>query len=134
MTARGGLHVDLKAQTGKAKGDVVIRREDITVCCDEADARFSGDRVERVECRGNVVIVRPDGTKARADVAVFDAKADTVTLSGAARLISSDADLAGEAIIYDIAADKLEVKGKDSKLRFAPGEKSDVSLGRKCPP
>lgn len=133
MTAQGGLQVDLKAQSGKAKGDVTIKREDIVVCCDEADAKLSGDRIERVECRGNVVIVRPDGTKARADLAVFDASADTVTLSGKARLVSTQADLTGEAIVYDIARDKLDVKGKGSKLRFAPAD-AKLDLGRKCPP
>jgi lipopolysaccharide transport protein LptA len=134
MTAQGGLRVDLKAQTGKAKGDVVIRREDIVVCCDEAEASFSGDKIERVECKGRVVIVRPDGTRARADVAIFDARADTVTLSGGARLRSTDADLEGDAIIYDIAKDHLEVTGKGSKFRFAPGQKAPLDLGRACPP
>lgn len=134
MSARGGLKIDLKGQTGKAKGDVLIKRDDILVCCDEADAQFDGDQIQRVECRGRVVIVRPDGTRARADVAVFDARADQVTLSGAAKLRSNETDLEGESIIYDVARDQLEVTGQKSKFRFSPGPKKPLELERACPP
>jgi lipopolysaccharide transport protein LptA len=134
MQARGGLSVDLKGQIGRARGDVVIRRADVTVCCDEAVAHYSGDRIERVECRGRVVILRPDGTRARADLAVFEASKDLVTLSGAARLRSAEADLAGETIVYDIARDVLDVKGDKSRFVFGPSALPPLDLGRRCPP
>jgi lipopolysaccharide transport protein LptA len=134
MTSRGGLKVDLKKQIGVAKGDVLIRREDVLVCCDEAEAHYNGDQIERVECRGRVVIVRKDGTKARADVAVFEADKDVVTLKGAARVRSPEADLAGEVIVYDIGQDKLDVAGKNSRFRFKPGTSAPLELERPCPP
>lgn len=138
MSARGGLEVDLKRHVGVAKGDVLIQRDDVMVCCDEAEARYQGDRIERVECRGRVVIVRPDGTRARADLAVFDASKDLVTLEGGARVRSPEADLAGEKIIYDIARDRLDVRGKKSRFRYAPpsadAPKEALPLDRPCPP
>lgn len=134
MTAKGGLRIDLAKHIGIAKDDVVITREDITVCCDEATAHYSGDRVERVECRGRVVIVRPDGTRAKADLAVFDAAKDRVTLTGQAHLRSAEADLQGDRIVYDILNDKLDVAGERSRFRFSPQNMPPLDLGRACPP
>ncbi len=134
MRARGGLSVDLKKQTGTAHGDVVIQRDDVTVCCDRADATFSKNAIQRVECSGNVVVLRPDGTRARADRAVFDAATDTVTLAGKARVQSIEADLEGESIVYDIAADRLEVTGKKARFRYSPQPEAPLALGRTCPP
>jgi lipopolysaccharide transport protein LptA len=137
MTARGGLHVDLKRQTGTAKGDVLIRRDDVLVCCDEADAKYSGNRLERVTCRGRVVIVRPNGARATANLAVFVAKEDRLTLSGMARVLTEDGDLTGDRIIYDIGQDRLHVDGGRSRFKWAPGPgpKADAEApSRPCPP
>ncbi len=133
ITAQGGLSIDLKKKTGTAKGDVLIRREDVLVCCDEATAKYSGKVVEVVTCRGRVVIVRNDGTKATADVAVFRARQDRITLTGQARIWAEETDLSGQEIVYDIARDQIEVQGKKSSFRFDP--KSQPKLpARACPP
>jgi lipopolysaccharide transport protein LptA len=134
MSSKGGLKVDLKKQIGTAKGDVLIKRDDVLVCCDEAEAHYSGDQVEEVQCRGRVVIVRKDGTRARADVAVFEAQKDKITLTGAARVRSPEADLRGEVIVYDIGTDHLEVQGKKSQFKFKPGPENVLNLERPCPP
>lgn len=133
MQSSGGLEVDLKRNVGVAKGDVVIRRDDVTVCCDEAEAHYRGNTIERVECRGRVVVVRADGTKAVADVAVFDARKEQVSLSGRARVRSESADVEGQLIVYDIRQDQLSVKGKDSRFRFRPPA-APLELPRSCPP
>ncbi len=133
MTAKGGLRVDLKRNRGFAKGDVVITREDITVCCDEAEAEYAKNRIEVVTCKGRVVVVRPDGTRATANVAVFRAAQDQVTLSGAAQVVSKEAQLAGERIIYNIGEDRLEVEGSKARFRFDPKTVAPV-VGRECPP
>lgn len=132
LSSKGGISIDMDLDVGIAREDVVIRRKDVTVCCDEAEAHYTGGQIERVTCRGRVVIVRPDGTKATASVAVYQAAADTVTLTGKAKVYSKDAHLAGEKIIYDIGKDRLEVAGKRSKFSFAPAAK--VPPLRKCPP
>lgn len=137
MTASGGLTVDLERQLGIARGDVVIRRDDVIVCCDEAEARYSEGSLERVTCRGRVVIVRPGGTRAAATEAVFIAREDTVTLTGGARVVTEAAELEGERIVYDIAKDKLTVEGKSSRFRYAPrpgGKTATPPDGRACPP
>ena len=134
MRSSGGLEVDLKRNVGVARGDVVIQREDVTVCCDEAEARYRGKEIERVECRGRVVVVRKDGTRAIADVAVFDAAKESVSLSGRARVRSESADVEGQLIVYDIRSDQLTVKGKDSRFRFQPPVADTLQLPRPCPP
>ena len=133
MRARDGLEIDLDAKVGRARGDVVIERDDVVVCCDEAEAKYSDKRIDRVTCRGNVVIVRPDGTKARADVAIFVAEADNVTLFGKARVFAPEATLSGERIVYDIARDRLVVEGKKSRFDFEPKGTKPPKL-RVCPP
>lgn len=133
MRAEGGLEIDLEKKIGRASGDVVIEREDVIVCCDEAEAQYSQQRIERVTCRGDVVIVRPDGTKARADVAVFVADQDAVTLFGKAQVYAPDAMLSGDRIVYDIGRDKLSVEGKGSRFAFEPKGKKAPPL-RACPP
>lgn len=134
MSAKGGLTVDLKRHVGVAKKDVVIRRDDVTVCCDEAEAHYSGNQIERVTCRGRVVIVRPDGTQATADVAVFLAAQDQVTLSGNAEVVTPEAKLSGEKIVYDIGKDQLEVAGKKSRFQYGPKKGAPTPLPRSCPP
>src|SRR5262245_22000911 len=120
MTSSGGVSIDLKKKIGIAKGDVVIKREDVLVCCDEAEAHYLSNKIERVTCRGRVVIVRPDGTHAIVKEAVFVASEDKVTLSGEVHVTSEAADLEGEKIVYDIGRDRLEVVGGRSRFKYRP--------------
>ena len=132
MTAKGGIEIDLERRIGVAKDEVTIVRDDVTVCCDEAEARYAGQAIERVTCRGRVVIVRPDGTRATADVAVFAAKEDRVTLTGGAQVFGPDTFLAGERIVYDIARDRLTVDGEPSRFEMRGPKRPPP--GRPCPP
>ncbi len=134
MTSKGGLEIDLNKNIGIAKKDVVIRREDVTVCCDEAEARYAKGQVERVTCKGRVVIVRPNGTRAVADLAVFVASKDNIVLTGDARVFAKDARLSGERIVYDIGRDRLVVQGDQSRFKFSPGKSSKLPKMRACPP
>ena len=135
MSAAGGLSIDLKKHIGIARKDVVIRRDDVTVCCDEAEAKYAGNQIERVTCKGRVVIVRPDGTQATSDLAVFIAAEDSLTLSGNAQVTTVEGKLTGETIIYDIKRDQLEVAGKRSRFQFEPKKTGPGAPGiRACPP
>lgn len=132
LSAQGGISIDLERNVGIAKGDVVIRRRDVTVCCDEAEAHYEGGNIQEVTCRGRVVIVRPDGTRAAAETAIYRAGEDTVTLTGRARVYAKEAQLSGRRIVYDIGRDRLEVAGKRSRFAFKPA--TAVPNLRKCPP
>ena len=134
MTAKGGLKIDLEKKIGYAETDVVIKRADVTVCCDQAVAKYAKDRIKSVECKGRVVILRPDGTVAQADRAVFQADQDKVKLFGTAKLRSEDTELEGQEIVYDIAKDKLNVRGSNSRFRFVPKNLPAMKLERNCPP
>jgi len=78
--------------------------------------------------------VRPDGTKAAADLAVFEAVDNAVTLKGDARVWTKDARLTGARIVYDIAKDALTVEGANSRFGFDPGGKPPPAGLRPCPP
>jgi lipopolysaccharide transport protein LptA len=132
LSSKGGISIDMTRNVGIAKNDVVIKRKDVTVCCDEAEAIYSGGKIDQVTCRGRVVIVRPDGTRATAGVAVYRAASDSVTLTGKANVFAKDTHLSGEKIIYDIGKDRLEVAGKQSKFTFSPDAKAPAL--RACPP
>lgn len=132
MYARGGLEVDLDKRVGVAKGDVVIWRDDITVCCDRAEAVYDVAQIRKVTCSGRVVIVRPDGTKAAADLAIFEAAKNAVTLKGKAKVWTSDARLTGARIVYDIGKDKLSVEGGASRFAFDPKGKPAPAGLRAC--
>jgi lipopolysaccharide transport protein LptA len=137
MTSSGGLSIDLKKKIGIARGDVLIKRDDVLVCCDEAEAHYQANKIERVTCKGRVVIVRPDGTRATAALAVFIATEDKVTLSGAAHVVTEGADLQGEKIVYDIKNDRLEVEGTKSRFKYSPGQtinSKETPPARACPP
>lgn len=134
MRAQGGIRVDLKRRVGVATGDVVISRDDVTVCCDRAEAVYDEQRIRKVTCKGRVVIVRPDGTKAAADEAVFEADANAVTLAGRARVWTADANLTGARIVYDIAEDTLSVVGGGSRFAFDPKGAPPPKDLRPCPP
>lgn len=138
MSSDGGMSIDLKRKIGRAKGDVLIKRDDVLVCCDEAEAHYLANQIESVTCKGRVVIVRPDGTRATANLAVFIAAEDKITLTGKARVVAEAGDLAGEKIVYDIGTDQLEVEGGKSRFNYRPA--ADKGLGTKnvperaCPP
>jgi len=134
MTAKGGLKIDLEKRIGYAETDVVIKRADVTVCCDKAVAKYTKNRIQSVECKGRVIILRPDGTVARADRAIFQADKDKVKLSGTAKVRSEDTELEGDEIVYDIAQDKLKVRGSNSRFRFVPKNLPAMKLERQCPP
>jgi lipopolysaccharide transport protein LptA len=133
MSSSGGLSIDMKRQVGFTKGDVVIKRDDVLVCCDEAEAKYAGSKIERITCRGRVVIIRPDGTRATANLAVFEAAADKVTLTGEAHVVKEDSAITGSRIIYDIGRDHLEVDGSRSTVKFKQPGKDEIP-SRPCPP
>ncbi len=120
MTSSGGLSIDLKRQIGIARGDVLIRRDDVLVCCDEAEAKYSENKIERVTCKGRVVIVRPDGTRRDRRRRGVHGERRRGDAAGDAHVVTDTADLTGERIIYDIAKDKLEVEGGKSRFKFNP--------------
>lgn len=132
MYAEGGIQVDLERRVGVATKDVVIWRDDITVCCDRAEAEYDERQIRKVTCSGRVVIVRPDGTQAAADLAVFEAKVNAVTLEGGAKVWTKDARLSGARIVYDIGKDKLSVVGGSSRFAFDPKGKAPPRGLRRC--
>lgn len=134
MTASGGIQVDLKRKIGVATKDVVVTRDDVTVCCDRAEAVYDKNQIRKVTCKGRVVILRPDGTTATADEAVFEAIRNALTLKGGAEVWTKDAHLVGKRIVYDIGKDTLRVEGGKSRFTFDPEGQTPKKPRRACPP
>ena len=133
MTAAGGIELDLERQRGTARTDVVIRRGDVTVCCDEARADYRGGRIVRLACHGRVVIRRADGTRAVADEAEYVAAQDALTLKGRVRLEAREATVSGTRLVYDIRRDRLNVVGEKSRFAFTPAPSTVRPPVRPCP-
>jgi lipopolysaccharide export system protein LptA len=67
--------------------------------------------VRRIEASGGVTIAQ-HGSKAVADEAVYSAGDQTVILSGAATVDTADGTVMGETIIFNMATNRAEVKGR----------------------
>lgn len=121
MSSDGGIRIDLRRRTGTAEGHVVIRRRDLVVCCDRAVARYGSDRISEVTCRGNVVIHRADGMRIMAAQARFVADRERLVLTGGVRVWREEGYLSGQRIEFDLARDRLDVRGPGSTLVLAEG-------------
>ena len=118
MTAAEGLVIDFKKGVGRAKGGVVIRRRGVVVCCDRARAVYGQGRITSVQCSGNVVIHRADRTRMTAAQVEFRARENRLVLTGGVVVWRPDGRLAGRRMTYDLSADRLEVTGPNSTLRY----------------
>lgn len=126
MTADGGLTIDFDRQTGRAEGNVVIRRTDMIVCCDRADARFNRGRIAQVRCEGDVVINRVDGTRITAEALQFEAVHHRLVLTGRVVAQRPDGQLTGARMVYRLDKDELQVSGPGSTLRLRPPPSGSV--------
>ena len=120
MTADGGLIFDLVRRIGRAEGNVIVRRHDMVVCCDRAEAKLKNARIDSVRCEGDAVIRRLDGTRITADHVQYDAAHNLLTLTGRVVAQRADGELAGAKMVYRLDQDRLEVTGPRSTLRFIP--------------
>ena len=120
ITADGGLVVDLRRGLGRARGNVVIRRPDLVVCCREAEASYASGRVTSFSCRGDVIINLQHGGRITAAQAEFRATAERLTLSGDVVVDRAEGRLSGPKLEYDIREDRLQMSGPGSALRLTP--------------
>ncbi len=133
MTADGNLTIDMVKRIGRARGNVIIRRRDFVVCCDEAEARYGAKTIEKVSCRGNVVIHTVGPTRITAGWAEFRVAADRLVLRGGVVVWRPRGRLTGRRIEYDLSAERLDVSGPGSSLVFSPDGGALPAAARSCP-
>ncbi|MEL7369018.1 MAG: LptA/OstA family protein [Myxococcota bacterium] len=132
ISAKGGMSVDLEKGLGRAEGDVVIRRRDLVVCCDRAEAVYAKGQIRAVACRGNVVIRRTDGTRIVAEQVNFQPGRKRLALSGRVKVWRSDGQLTGDRMTYALDTGRLEVRGARSTLKLTP-DGDPPPAAPKCP-
>jgi LPS export ABC transporter protein LptC/lipopolysaccharide transport protein LptA len=117
------LDVDDHAKTATFRGNVVAVQGEYTVRTPELVAMYTGDsgvafgtltptaaasdkkqssELRRVEARQRVVITSKDGQSATGDLAVFDPKANTATITGNVTLTRGDAITRGRKATMDM--------------------------------
>lgn len=107
------------------RGNVVARQKDMVIYSDSLEALVfeDGKGIERVVAGGNVKIQQ--GLRvANCQKAVFYNRDQKVVLTGAPKVFEGDNLVSGEEIIFDIAKNRIEVKGGPGgrgKVRILPG-------------
>lgn len=108
------------------KGNVTARQKDIVIYADSLEAMIfeDGKGIEKVVAGGNVKIQQ--GLRiAHCQKAVFYNRDQKVVLTGDPRVWEGDNQISGEEIVFDIARNRVEVKGgpkERGKVRVIPGE------------
>jgi lipopolysaccharide export system protein LptA len=94
------------------RGSVIARQKDITIYADSIEARMvsEGKGIERVIASGNVK-VQQGPRVANCQRAVFHNPEQKVLLSGDPRIWEGENMISGEEIVFDIAQNRVEVKG-----------------------
>ena len=120
MTADEGLVVDLAKGTGLARGNVVLRRGDLVVCCDRAEARYGKAGIDRIACRGRVIVRHGEQTLISAQTIEFQVASNRLLLRGQVDVWRKEGRLRGNKMVFDIDSERLEVSGAQSRLIWAP--------------
>ncbi len=93
-------------------GDVVAEG-DFNLCADKLLVHYSeGDRIERIEALGNVIIAE-QGRRAKGNNAVYDSAAKTLVITGDAVAKQCDDEVRGESITMYLESNNIEVTAKD---------------------
>jgi len=108
------------------KGNVVARQKDMVIYADSLEAVIleGGKGIERVIAGGNVKIQQ--GLRvASCEKAVFYNVDQKVILTGSPKVMEGENMVSGDEIIFDIAQNRMEVRGGSSgrgKAKIVPGE------------
>jgi len=108
------------------KGNVVARQKDMVIHADSLEAVIleGGKGIERIIAGGNVKIQQ--GLRvANCQKAVFYNIDQKVILTGSPRVMEGENMVSGDEIIFDIAQNRMEVRGGSSgrgKAKIHPGE------------
>lgn len=107
------------------RGNVIVRQRDIVIYSESLEAFVfeDGKGIEKVVAGGNVKIQQ--GLRvAHCQKAIFYHRDQKVILTGDPKVMEGDQLVSGEEIIFDIAGNRIEVKGGSGgrgKVRVLPG-------------
>ncbi|HVN23835.1 MAG TPA: LPS export ABC transporter periplasmic protein LptC [Syntrophorhabdales bacterium] len=107
---------DVKQNVYTFEGSVAVKGEDMTLFCDRIDVTSTGDTVDKLDARGNVVL-NAKGTLAKSGRAVYYFKDDKVTLEDSPRVSRDKVDMEGEKIVYSLSSGKFSVERPKMKIQ-----------------
>lgn len=125
------MEADKLGDTVTFLGDVVLKKEGMTLYSDEMVVKYSAPAkgIHEIDATGNVV-VRKDGRVALSRKASYYSREEKIVLTGDARIIENENQLGGERITLFIRDDRSIVEG--GKVQFYQDrEKTDNSGKRK---
>ena len=104
-----GLNVQSQSGTSTCKGNVVVSRGDVLMCCDFFEAKASTDwNWERFKCTGNVR-VRRGNEFVWANKAEFNLESSVITIRGGPLLERGLSLMTGEEVRIDIKQDRAQI-------------------------
>ncbi len=89
-------------------GKVVMKGDQMNLLCDKLYIFSQGNDVEKAEAKGKVRLLSK-GTIAKSDKAVYDFKADKVTMTGSPTVIKDKTEMEGESISYSLTEGRFSV-------------------------
>ena len=112
--------VDLDFATGKRiyRGNVSIKQGTIRIIADEVELFYQGEQLEKAIAHGNPAVFRqrpenkPQDVIGQGTTIILDEIANEVTFKDQATIRQGRDTISGETIVYDMARDKMKVRGQ----------------------
>ena len=126
--------VDLDFATGKRiyRGNVSIKQGTIRIIADEVELFYQGEQLEKAIAHGNPAVFRqrpenkPQDVIGQGKTIILDEIANEVTFKDQATIRQGRDTISGETIVYDMARDKMKVRGQ-TRTTKAPEQSNAVS-------
>ncbi|MGE5267800.1 MAG: LPS export ABC transporter periplasmic protein LptC, partial [Deltaproteobacteria bacterium] len=135
------LDVDDNARVAVFRGDVVTRQGEVTMRSSEIQAFYTGSarladtsgaasqspagggtQLSRIDAKGAVVVTSEDGRKVTGSSARFDAKSNTVVVSGDVELSQAGTVVRGNRLVIDMTTGKATIDTTAQKAVAKPSE------------
>jgi lipopolysaccharide export system protein LptA len=134
------LDVDDTSRVAVFRGDVVTKQGDITMRSPEIRANYTGSarladttgssapadaassQLNRIDALGGVVVTTSDGRKVTGTTARYEAKANSVVVSGDVELSQAGTVVRGNRLVIDMATGKATIDTSTTKAVAKPSE------------
>lgn len=141
------LDVDDNAQLAVFRGDVVTRQGDVTMRSPEIRANYTGSarladtsggatqstaggssQLKSIDAVGGVAVATADGRKVTGSAARYEAKTNSIVVSGDVELSQAGTVVRGNRLVIDVASGKATIDTSTTKAQMKPadGWSSDV--------
>lgn len=123
-----GMQIFSKPNRVECKGNVVVRRRDILLCCETFEG-FGDEKWqwEKFTCSGDVRGQRPDELM-ESDFAVFVLGTNDLVLTGRPRLQRGKSLLAGERILVNVKTNQAQIEKPRGRIEQADTEINGAAL------